>query len=426
MKFKPLKIKSLTAREILNSRGIPTVEAMIETTTGVKTSASVPSGTSKGAHEAVELRDGNHKRYHGMGVFKSVYAINHAVSKNVRAKVIQNPKNLDSILLRMDSTAQKKKLGSNTILAVSLAGSRALAEINGLPLYQYVNKVYALPRITDMPTPMFNIFNGGKHADTNLDIQELMVVPKRKKLMSEKVRMGAEVFYTLGAILRKSGLDTDTGNEGGYAPDIHATTEAIRMIVESIKEAGYIPGKDVGLAIDVGSSTMYDTRLKQYRFKLDAAFYSTNQLITLYEVWKDQYPLMLLEDGLAEDDWHGWSVLCDRLGNDLLIVGDDLFVSNPVRLKRGIKEKAANAIIIKPNQIGTLSETIETVQLARAHNITTIVSHRSGETNDDIISDIAVAVQASYVKFGAPNRGERVGKYNRLMYIEDEIIASHS
>jgi len=422
MSLKPIKIKSVTAREILDSRGQPTIEVSIETSGGSLVSSSVPAGRSKGRHEAVELRDGDKRRYRGLGVFNAVHNVTSIISPKIKNKTISSLPALDKILLSLDSSKEKKKLGANALLGVSMAGAKAFASENKLPLYRYLNSAYALPKIKEMPTPMMNIFNGGRHADTNLDIQELMVIPKRKKLLSERIRMGVEIFYALADVLKTSGYDTDTGDEGGYSPDIHATTEAIRMIMLAIKDAGYIAGKEVFLAFDVGASTLYDERMKQYRFKLDASFYTTRQMITLYEVWRDEFPLLVLEDGLFEDDWESWTLLTEHLGKDMLIVGDDLFVSQKERLLRGIKSKAANAILIKPNQVGTITETMETIKLAHEHKMAVIISHRSGETNDDAIADLSVAAQAQYVKFGAPNRGERVSKYNRLTAIEEEVM----
>lgn len=423
MPFQPIKIKRLTAREILDSRGRPTVEATIETSTGIQVSASVPTGASKGGHEAQELRDGDRRRFLGLGVFKAVHNVEQKIAPKLKNKVIKAPQMLDKQLLTLDNTKKKSKLGANALLAVSWVGLKALAEANKLPLYRYLNKVYNLGVMEHLPTPMMNIINGGEHADTNLDIQELMVLPKRKKLLSEKIRMGTEIFYALGDVLRESGFDTDTGDEGGYAPDIHATSEAIRMVVMAVQRAGYVAGRDAYLAVDVAANTIYDQRMKQYRFRLDATFYNPSQLITLYEVWIDQFPFLSIEDGLAEDDWQGWQMMTKRLGHDVMIVGDDLFVSNYERLKRGIEKKAANAIVVKPNQVGTLTETIETVKLAQDNNMSIVVSNRSGETNDDALADLAVAVNADYIKCGSPNRGERVAKYNRLMAIEDEFIA---
>lgn len=417
-----LKIKDLHAREILNSRGIPTLEVILTTSTGKRITAGVPAGASTGSREALDLRDNDAKRFNGHGVLKAIQNVNFKIAPKLKRKTFKKPQALDTALLALDSTAQKKKLGGNSIIGVSLAGARALAAEAEVPLYRYLQEVYDFDKHTDMPTPMMNIFNGGKHADTNLDIQEIMIVPMRKKLFSERLRMGSEIFYALKEVLIQSGFDSDIGDEGGYAPDVHATVEAIRMIMLAIRKAKYEPGKEVSIAFDIGANTMYDEKMKKYRFKLDANFLSPAQLIALYEVWEEQFPIVSIEDGLHEDDWDNWSVMNGRIGKDMMIVGDDLFTSNVKMLQKGIKKKAANAILIKPNQIGTLTETIETVKLAQQHAIKTIISHRSGETNDAFIADLAIAVGADFVKFGAPNRGERVAKYNRLLAIEDELL----
>ena len=417
-----LKIKELHAREILNSRGIPTLEVVLTTKSGRSVIAGVPAGASVGSREALDLRDNDPKRFNGYGVLKAIQNVNFKIAPVLKKKTFKTPQDFDKALLALDSTAQKKKLGGNAMIGVSLAAARGFAAEAEEPLYRYLKKAYNFEETVLLPTPMMNIFNGGKHADTNLDIQEIMIVPQRKKLLSEKTRMGSEIFYALKDVLLEAGYDTDIGDEGGYAPDIHATVEAIRMVILAIGRAGYVAGKDVSLAFDVGANTMYDMQAKKYRFKLDANFLTPAQLISLYEVWEEQFPIMSIEDGLGEDDWENWAIMTERLGKNMMIVGDDLFTSNVKMLEEGIKKKAANAVLIKPNQIGTLTETVETVHLAQDNDMKVILSHRSGETNDDFIADLAIAVGADYTKFGAPNRGERVAKYNRLLAIEDDLL----
>jgi len=325
-------------------------------------------------------------------------------------------------MIKLDGTENKKKLGANAILSVSLAAARTAALAKGLELYEYLHKLYKIKAgKLFLPTPSFNIFNGGKHADTNLDFQEFMILPLKKISFSEKVRMGAEIFHELGHVLKEAGFDTDVGNEGGYAPDINSSMQAVELIIASIVNAGYEPGKDIGLGTDVGASELYRKESGQYIFKLDNASYYSGNLIGLYNEWFRKYPFVSIEDGLAEDDWAGWSELTKELGGHILLIGDDLFVTSVNRLRQGLKEKAANAILIKPNQVGTLTETIECIKLAHKHNYKIMVSHRSGETCDDFIADLAVATRAQYIKSGSLSRGERLAKYNRLMEIEGLI-----
>ena len=415
-------IKDIIAREILDSRGNPTIETKVILDNGMQAKASVPSGASTGFYEACELRDNDNKRYDGLGALKAV--------KNVKIKILSKligvdvvkQEYIDNLMIKLDGTKNKNKLGANAILSVSLACARVGALVRKEELYKYVNKIYSLQPITrDMLTPCFNVFNGGKHADTNLDFQEFMIIPLAEVSFKEKVRMGAEIFHKLGQVLKSAGFDTDVGNEGGYAPDIVSSIQAIELIIASAIKAGYVPGKDFGLGIDVGSSGLYDQKTKKYIFKLDKAYFSNTTLIGLYYDWLKKYPIVYIEDGLAEDDWSGWRELTEELGQKMLIVGDDLFVTNEQRLRQGLKEKVANSIIIKLNQIGTLTETIDCVKLAQKHNYKIIVSHRSGETTDDFIADLAVAIRADYIKSGSLSRGERVVKYNRLMEIEEEL-----
>ncbi len=415
------KIKQITAREILDSRGNPTIETKAILDNGIFAKASVPSGASTGAHEAYELRDGG-KRYDGLGVLKAVNNVNTKIVKKLIGVDATKQEKIDDLMIKLDGTKNKKKLGANAILSVSLACARAAATAKKMELYKYIASNYKFP-ITNfkLPVPSFNVFNGGKHADTNLDFQEFMILPLKKNSFAEKVRMGAEIFHELGHVLKKAGFDTDVGNEGGYAPDIVSSVQAIELIMAAMVNAGYQPGEDIGLGIDVGSSELYNRETGKYIFKLDQANFTSANLIGLYYEWFRKYPIISIEDGLAEDDWRGWQELTRELGKEIMIIGDDLFVTNMDRLRRGLKEKAANAILIKPNQVGTVTETIECVKLAQKHNYKIMVSHRSGETCDDFIADLAVAVGADYIKAGSLCRGERLAKYNRLMEIEDNI-----
>ena len=430
------KIKKIIAREILDSRGHPTIETKVELDNGMSAKASVPSGVSTGEHEAYELRDGDRRRYDGLGVLKAVGNVNNKIFRALAGKEITKQEEIDKEMIKLDGTDNKSKLGANAILSVSLACARVGALASKKELYEYLADSFKFQNPPTpfskggkyrMPTPFFNIFNGGKHADTNLDFQEFMIIPLTpfnkgaKTSFAEKVRMGAEIFHELGRILKKAGFDTDVGSEGGYAPDIVSSIQAIELILAAVLEAGYTPGKDIGLGIDVGSSELYNKKAEKYIFKLDRANFTNTTLVGLYYEWFRKYPIISLEDGLAEDDWEGWRELTKELGEEMLIIGDDLFATNINRLRRGLKEKAANTILIKPNQVGTLSETMECVKFAQKYNYKIMVSHRSGETNDDFIADLAVAVGADYIKAGSLSRGERVGKYNRLMEIEENI-----
>lgn len=415
------KIKQIKAREILDSRGNPTVEARVFLDSGASAKASAPSGASTGIHEAWELRDKDRERYHGQGVLKAVQNVNTEINDHLKGKESDKQEMLDDMMIKLDGTENKKRLGANAILSVSLALARASSIEQKTELFQYINQTYDCGKITGMPTPSFNIFNGGKHADTNLDFQEFMIMPVKKTSFKEKVRMGSEIFHELGYVLKEAGLDTDVGNEGGYAPDIKNSIAAWEYIMAAIINAGYEPGRDVGLGTDIGSSELYSPDLGKYLFKLDNAVYSGDTLIGLYREWLRKFPIISIEDGLDQDDWEGWRKMTEELGSEILLIGDDLFVTNIKRLRRGLKEKAANAILIKPNQVGTLTETIECIKLAKRHNYKTMASHRSGETCDDFIADIAVAAGTDYIKSGSLSRSERLAKYNRLMEIEDII-----
>jgi len=429
------RIKNITAREILDSRGNPTVEAQIELDDGIKAKASVPSGASTGEHEAHELRDGDKKRYGGLGVLNAVKNIEGKIATELKGIDVTKQEEIDGKMIKLDGTKNKKKLGANAILAVSLTCARAGSLVENQELYKYLSVKYQIPATKyQLPIPSFNIFNGGKHADTNLDFQEFMIMPTsysdpflkkekgaKKRSFAEMVRMGAEIFHELGAVLKEAGLDTDVGNEGGYAPDIYSSVQGMEFIMAATIRAGYMVGKDIGLGIDVGSSELYDIKTRKYIFKLDQANFINSTLVDLYNEWLKKFNVISIEDGLAQDDWEGWQELTRELNGKVLLVGDDLFVTNTKRLEMGIKKKVANTVLIKPNQVGTLTETIECVKLAKKHKYKVFVSHRSGETTDDFIADLAVAVRADYVKFGSLSRGERVCKYNRMMEIESKI-----
>jgi len=409
------KIKAISAREILDSRGNPTVEAKVVLASGLFAKASVPSGASTGAHEAHELRDGDKKRYGGRGVLRAVAKVNEIIAPRLAGQDVVGQKEIDRILIELDGTKNKSNLGANATLAVSLACARLAALSQGKELFVYLAETYGFgaPKI---PVPLFNVFNGGQHADSNLDFQEFLIIPQAAPA-AEMIRLGAEVFHELSRVLKEAGYDTDTGDEGGYAPNLDSSIDAIEFILAAALRAGYKPGTDLRLGVDVGSSGLYDPATKRYVFPLDNNYFTAANLIGLYDAWLKKYPFLYLEDGLAEDDWQSWRELTAELGDKLLIVGDDLFVTNSERLRQGLKEKAANAIIIKPNQVGTLSEAVDCLQLAQKHNYKVIVSHRSGETMDDFIADLAVAAGADYLKAGSLSRGERLAKYNRLMEI---------
>ncbi|MBU4369009.1 phosphopyruvate hydratase [Patescibacteria group bacterium] len=429
-----IKIKDIYAREILDSRGDPTIEVKIELFGKIKSVASVPSGASIGGAEATELRDNDVKRYGGKGVLKAVENVNAIIAKILKGKNAARQKEIDAALIDLDGTENKSRLGANAILAVSLACAEAGAKAEEMPLYEYISKTYQIPPKDNpagqantkyqIPIPMFNIFNGGKHADTNLDIQEIMIVPIANVSFSEKVRYGAEIFHELKKVLSQHNLDTDIGNEGGYAPDIKSTAFAFDLILEAIKKAGFKLGKDIALAIDAGANSFYDAKENKYILKADGVSLSSDRLVSLYLEWINKYNLISIEDPLNEKDWEEWGGAYRRLKTakgELMVVTDDLTATNLKRITRAIKETVGSAIIIKPNQVGTLSETMETVNAARKAGWKIVVSHRSGETCDSFIADLAVAVGADFIKAGSLSRGERLAKYNRLMEIESEI-----
>ena len=410
-----MKIQRVHAREVLDSRGQPTVEVEVTLKNGVLGRATVPSGASTGIHEAVELRDGG-KRFLGKGVSRAVAHVNERIAPRLRGKDGRDQIAVDRIMLELDGSANKGKLGANAILGVSLAVAQAQARSQGLSLYRYLGGAAG----KTLPVPMLNVLNGGAHADNNVDVQEFMVVPYGMKSFKEALRGAAEIFATLKMVLHNRGLSTSVGDEGGFAPRVKSNAEAIELLLEAIAKAGYKTGSQVALALDVASSEFYDDGKYVFK-KSDGQSRSREQLVQLYQDWVRQYPIISIEDGFAEDDWEGWRMMTQALGKKIQLVGDDLFVTNKVRLKRGIASGVANSILIKVNQIGSLTETLETMQLAKENGYTTVMSHRSGETEDVTIADLAVATNAGQIKTGAPCRGERTAKYNQLLRIEEEL-----
>jgi enolase len=409
-------IERVSAREILDSRGNPTVEAEVILTSGIVGRAAVPSGASTGENEALELRDNDKKRYLGRGVSKAVGNINGAISKAVVGRDALVQADVDRAMIEADGTANKRKLGANAILAVSLATARAAADALGLPLYAYLGGVSA----RSLPLPLMNIINGGAHADNNVDFQEFMIAPAGFQTFSDALRAGVEVFHTLKAVLKKRGHSTSVGDEGGFAPDLKTNVEAIELILEAINQAGYKAGEQIGLALDTASSELY--RNGKYVFhKSDGSEKTSEQLVEMFADWVERYPIISIEDGLAESDWQGWAILTRELGDRVQLVGDDVFVTNTEYLARGIREKVANSILVKVNQIGTLTETMDTIEMAKTHGYTSIISHRSGETEDTFIADLAVATNSGQIKTGSASRTDRVAKYNQLLRIEEEL-----
>ncbi|GBD39554.1 Enolase [bacterium HR37] len=410
------KIVSIKAREILDSRGNPTVEVDVRCDDGAFGRASVPSGASTGEHEAIELRDKNKKRYLGRGVQKAVKNVNKVIAPRIIGMEVTAQTEIDKLMIQMDGTSNKSNLGANAILGVSLAVSKAAAASCGLPLYRYLGGVSA----NILPVPLMNIINGGVHADNNLDIQEFMIVPVGFDSFSEALRAGVEVFHNLKAILKGKGYSTSVGDEGGFAPNLNTDEEAFEYLIEAIEKAGYRPGKDISLALDVASSELY----KDGRYTIGDRRFGREELIELYNRWIDSYPILSIEDPMSEDDWEGWKLITEELGSRVQLVGDDLFVTNPQRLSRGIKEGVANSILVKVNQIGTLTETLEAIRTALQAGYTYIISHRSGETEDSTIADIAVATNSGQIKTGSVSRSDRTAKYNQLLRIEEELGAS--
>ncbi len=411
-------IKEVYAREVLDSRGNPTVEVEIWTESDAFGRALVPSGASTGEHEAVELRDGDASRYLGKGVLNAVDNVNNVIAPEIIGMNVFDQVGIDQLMIELDGTENKGKLGANAILGVSMAVARAAADYAGLSLYNYLGGFNA----KELPTPMMNILNGGSHADNNVDFQEFMIMPVGAPTFKEAIRMGAEVFHNLKKVLKSKGLNTAVGDEGGFAPNLGSNEEAITVILEAIKKAGYVPGKDVLLALDVAASEFYDKKTKKYVLAGEGGkTYDSKGLAEFYVDLCDRYPIISIEDGLAEDDWDGWAYLTERLGKKVQLVGDDLFVTNTKRLAQGIEKGIANSILIKVNQIGTLTETFEAIEMAKKAGYTAVVSHRSGETEDTIIADIAVALNTGQIKTGSMSRTDRVAKYNQLLRIEDEL-----
>jgi len=413
-----MKIKSVFAREILDSRGNPTIEAKVILTDGSTGVAAVPSGASTGTHEALELRDGA-KRYGGKGVLKAVKNVNTEIAKLLLGKESIDQKNIDKLMINLDGTSNKSKLGANAILAVSLAVCRASAASLKMPLYKYIRQTFKLSeKGYRMPVATMNILNGGRHADNNLSIQEFMIIPIHKQF-SERVRIGSQIFHSLAAILNQKGYSTAVGDEGGFAPDLLNNERAIQLIMEAIKVSGFVPGKQVFIGLDAAASEFY--KHNKYYFFDKKQGCSADKMLRTYEAWIKKYPILFIEDGLAEDDWDNWKIMTKQLGKRITLVGDDIFVTNVKRIQQGIDYKVANAALIKLNQIGSLSETIEAIYLAKKHNYQICISHRSGETADTFIADLAVAVNSEFIKTGSMSRSERVEKYNRLMEIELEV-----
>ncbi len=409
------EIKQIKAREILDSRGNPTVEVDVELTGGGFGRAAVPSGASTGEHEAVELRDGNKNRYFGKGVKKAVFNVESIISPQLIGMDAAKQEKIDEKLLKLDNTENKSFLGANAILGASLACAKAMACARKLPLYEYLNRGGHI-----LPVPMMNIINGGKHADNNVDLQEFMIAPVGAPSFKEALRYGSEVFHTLKKILKNKGLNTAVGDEGGFAPNLESNEEAVEVIMEAIKAAGYKPGKDIYIALDPAASSFFENGF--YNLKSEKNPKKTSEeMIDFYARWVDKYPIFSIEDGLAEDDWDGWKKMTERLGEKIQLVGDDLFVTNVKRLKEGIEKKTANAILIKLNQIGTLTETLETIDLAKKNNYKSVVSHRSGETEDTTIADVAVSQNTGQIKTGSVCRTDRICKYNQLLRIEEGL-----
>ncbi|PZA05883.1 MULTISPECIES: phosphopyruvate hydratase [unclassified Meiothermus] len=407
-------IVEIKAREVLDSRGNPTVEAEVVLEGGSRGSAMVPSGASTGAHEALELRDGG-PRYAGKGVLRAVAGVNERIAPELIGYDALDQAGVDRAMLELDGTPNKANLGANAILAVSLATARAAASALGLPLYRYLGGVQGLT----LPVPLMNVINGGKHADNNVDFQEFMLVPAGASSFREALRMGVETFHALKGVLKSRGYNTNVGDEGGFAPDLKSNVEAVEVLLQAIEKAGYKPGQEISLALDPASTEFYKDG--KYHLEAENKALSSEEMVAYWESWVGQYPIVSIEDGLAEDDWEAWKILTERLGHKIQLVGDDLFVTNPARLAEGIEKGVGNAILVKVNQIGTLSETLEAVALAQRSGYNAVISHRSGETEDAFIADLAVAVNAGQIKTGSASRSDRLAKYNQLLRIEEEL-----
>ncbi|WP_101773345.1 phosphopyruvate hydratase [Peptostreptococcus faecalis] len=414
-------IELVYAREVLDSRGNPTVEVEIVLESGANGRAIVPSGASTGAFEAVELRDGDKSRYLGKGVQNAVDNVNEIIAPEIEGLDAFDQPGIDGLMIELDGTENKGKLGANAILGVSLAVARAAADEIGLPLFQYIGGVNA----KQLPVPMMNILNGGEHADNNVDVQEFMILPVGADSFAEALRMGAEVFHSLKKVLGERGLASGVGDEGGFAPNLKSNREALELIIDAIKLAGLTPGEDIMLGLDVAATEMYDKETKKYELKGEGKTLTSDEMIDLFAEWVAEFPIITIEDALDEEDWDGWKALTEKLGDKVQLVGDDLFVTNTTRLARGIENGVANSILIKVNQIGTLTETLDAIEMAKRVGYTAVISHRSGETEDTTIADIAVAVNAGQIKTGAPSRTDRVAKYNQLLRIE-EIVGDYA
>ncbi|MBK7944290.1 MAG: phosphopyruvate hydratase [Flavobacteriales bacterium] len=410
-------IAKIHAREILDSRGNPTIEVDVWADSGHMGRAAVPSGASTGAHEAMELRDGDKKRYLGKGVRKAVEHVNQTLNNELHGALITDQAMIDKALIGLDGTANKANLGANAILGVSLAVAKAAASELNLPLYRYVGGVNACT----LPVPLMNILNGGAHADNKVDVQEFMIMPVGAKRFSDGLRMGAEVFHALKAVLKKKGLSTNVGDEGGFAPDLPSNEDALKLVMQAIEAAGYTPGDDIVLALDCASTEFYDAKKKRYTLESTGDVLTSDEMVAMWADWAKRYPIVSIEDGMSEDDWDGWKKMTEVLGNKVQLVGDDLFVTNTKRLGEGIEKGIANSILVKVNQIGTLSETIEAVEMAHRAKYTSVMSHRSGETEDSTIADLAVALNGGMIKTGSASRSDRIAKYNQLLRIEEQL-----
>lgn len=410
-------IAKIVGRQVLDSRGNPTIEVDVVTTSGAFGRAAVPSGASTGIHEAVELRDGDPGHYLGKGVLKAVANVNSIIDEALKGFDVCDQKAIDSKLLELDGTENKSNLGANAILGTSLACAKAAADETGLSLFQYVGGVGAVT----MPVPMMNILNGGSHADNKIDIQEFMVMPFGADSFTQGLQWGTEIFHHLKSVLKEQGMSTNVGDEGGFAPNLGSNEEAIQVVMQAIEKAGFKPGEDVYIALDAASSEFYDEDKGMYIFESTGAEMTSAEMVDFWKDWCSKYPIVSIEDGLAEDDWDGWKLATDALGDKVQLVGDDLFVTNTKRLSRGIDEGIANSILVKVNQIGTLTETIEAVQMATRNGYTSVMSHRSGETEDNTIADLAVALNCGQIKTGSASRSDRMAKYNQLLRIEEEL-----
>ena len=410
-------IVGIHAREILDSRGNPTVEVDVYLESGAMGTAAVPSGASTGEHEAVELRDGDKERFLGKGVLKAVQNVNDIIAEELVGMDAVDQVEIDRLMLQLDGSDNKSKLGANAILGVSMATAKAVAEALALPLYQYLGGFNA----KTLPVPMMNILNGGQHADNNVDLQEFMVMPVNATSFREALRMGTEVFHNLKKVLHKKGYNTAVGDEGGFAPDLKSNEEALQVIMEAIEKAGYRPGEDIYLALDVASSEIYDAKKKQYHLASEKRYLSPEEMVDYYATLVKKYPIISIEDGMDENDWAGWKLMTEKLGGQIQLVGDDVFVTNTERLGKGIRQGVANSVLVKVNQIGTLTETFDCVEMAHRAGYTTVISHRSGETEDSTIADIAVATNAGQIKTGSASRSDRIAKYNQLLRIEEML-----